>query len=154
MDLCPVGALTNGPYSFTARPWELSMTESIDVLESVNANTHIFWKGGEIMRTLPRINEDVNEEWISDKSRHGWDGVRRQRLNTPFVRKKDGSFEKWTWEKALQLIVQKMNSFKPEEMCGIIGNDVDIEACCAFRDLLHRMNIHDIDVLSNSHKLN
>jgi len=67
----------------SARPWELALTESIDVLESVNANTHVFYKGGELMRVLPKINEEVNEDWISDKSRHGWEGVKRQRLNSP-----------------------------------------------------------------------
>lgn len=120
----------------TARPWELAFTESIDVLESVNANTHVYFKGSEIMRMLPRKNEDVNEEFLSDKSRHGWDGVRRQRINRPFVRKKDGTMEKWTWEKAIQLITQKINMTEPEQMMGVIGPHMDLEAVTAFRDMM------------------
>lgn len=119
-----------------ARPWELAFTESIDVLESVHANTHVYFKGSEIMRVLPRKNEDVNEEFLSDKSRHGWDGVRRQRINTPFVRKKDGSMEKWTWEKALQLITQKIHNTPNENMLGMIGPHMDLEAVTAFRDFM------------------
>ncbi len=86
IDLCPVGALTSRPYAFQARPWELNKTESIDVMDALGANIRVDTRGPEVMRVLPRINEDVNEEWISDKTRFIWDGLRTQRLDKPYVR--------------------------------------------------------------------
>src|SRR4051794_22937404 len=87
VDLCPVGALTSKPYAFAARPWELTKTDSVDVLDAVGANVRIDARGPEVLRVLPRLHEDVNEEWISDKTRHACDGLRRQRLDRPYVRR-------------------------------------------------------------------
>src|SRR5438477_2252829 len=104
VDLCPVGALTSKPYAFNARPWELRKTESIDVLDAVGTNVRIDSRGREVMRVLPRINEDVNEEWLADKSRHACDGLRYQRLDQPYVRIA-GKLQPATWQEAFDAMV-------------------------------------------------
>lgn len=97
VDLCPVGALNNLPYSFQARPWELKSNYTIDVMDGLGANIDAHTRGSDLLRILPRINEEVNEEWISDKSRHAFDGLKKQRLVMPMVKKADGSFTDLTW---------------------------------------------------------
>lgn len=92
IDLCPVGALTSKPYTFTARPWETRKIESIDAMDAVGSNIVITTRTGEVLRVLPRVNEDVNEEWISDKTRFSYDGLKRQRLTSPMIRSRDGMF--------------------------------------------------------------
>lgn len=115
VDLCPVGALTSKPYAFTARPWELKSTESIDVLDGVGSNIRVDSRGLEVMRILPRVNEDINEEWINDKTRYAFDGLKRQRLTTPMIRQgKD--FVPCSWSEALELIASAVNKTKPENM--------------------------------------
>ncbi len=101
IDLCPVGALTSKPYAFEARPWELKKTESIDVMDAVGSNIRIDTYGWEVKRILPKVNEDINEEWISDKSRYACDGLSKQRLDTPYVREK-GKLVKASWNDALK----------------------------------------------------
>jgi NADH dehydrogenase/NADH:ubiquinone oxidoreductase subunit G len=101
VDLCPVGALNNLPYSFQARPWELKSNYTIDVMDGLGANIDAHTRGSDLLRILPRINEEVNEEWISDKSRHAFDGLKKQRLTMPLLRKQDGSFTDLTWQEAL-----------------------------------------------------
>jgi NADH dehydrogenase/NADH:ubiquinone oxidoreductase subunit G len=101
VDLCPVGALNNLPYSFQARPWELKSNYTIDVMDGLGANIDAHTRGSDLLRILPRINEEVNEEWISDKSRHAFDGLKKQRLTMPLMRNKDGTFKDLTWEEAL-----------------------------------------------------
>ena len=103
IDLCPVGALTSKPYAFEVRPWELKKTESIDVMDAVGSNIRIDTYGWEVKRILPKMNEDINEEWISDKSRYACDGLSKQRLDTPYVREK-GKLVKASWNDALKKI--------------------------------------------------
>src|SRR5262245_15660239 len=109
IDLCPVGALTSKPYAFTARPWELKKTESVDVMDAMGCNIRIDWRGREVMRVLPRTNEEVNEEWISDKTRYAFDGLKRQRLDRPFVRK-DGRLEPATWSEAFRSVAERVKT--------------------------------------------
>ena len=103
IDLCPVGALTSKPYAYTARPWELKKTETIDVMDAVGSNIRVDTRGREAMRILPRNHDDVNEEWLSDKSRFVWDGLNTQRLDTPYVRR-DGKLAASTWNDAFAVI--------------------------------------------------
>ena len=113
IDLCPVGALTSKPYAFTARPWELQKTETIDVMDGIGCNIRVDSKGNRVMRITPRENHFINEEWISDKSRFVWDGIRVQRLDAPF-KKIDGKFVATTWEDALSILSRKIWKSKKE----------------------------------------
>ena len=126
IDLCPVGALTSKPYAFEARPWDLKKTESIDVMDAVGSNIRVDTYGWEVKRILPRINEDINEEWISDKSRYACDGLLKQRLDVPYI-KENGKFKKTTWDNALRLIANKIKLIKPEKIGGIVGDLADLE---------------------------
>ena len=150
VDLCPVGALNNLPYSFTARPWELKSNYTVDVMDGLGSNIDVHTRGSDTMRILPRINDEVNEEWISDKSRHAFDGLRKQRLHIPMSRQADGTFKELTWEEALSIASQKLASVKGEEIQGIIGQFNDIESILAFKDLLNRLNCDNIDVRRNA----
>ena len=133
IDLCPVGALTSKPYAFEARPWELKKTESIDVMDAVGSNIRIDTYGWEVKRILPKMNEDINEEWISDKSRYACDGLSKQRLDTPYVREK-GKLVQASWNDALKKIVEKIKSTKANEIAGIVGDLVDLESMYVFKD--------------------
>ena len=135
-DLCPVGALTSKPYAFTARTWELRKTESIDCMDAVGSNVIVNTRAGEVMRIIPRLNEDINEEWISDKARFSYDGLKRQRLTTPYVRGADGKLASATWEEALEVVAGKLNAAGSNAM-GVTGGFVDAEAATALSDLLH-----------------
>ena len=132
IDLCPVGALTSKPYAFSARPWELTKTESIDVMDSLGANIRVDTKGREVMRILPRNNDAVNEEWISDKTRFVWDGLRRQRLDRPYVRV-DGKLKPASWPEALHAAADAM---KGKKIAGLIGDLVPVEAAFALKQLV------------------
>ncbi|KAI9143005.1 hypothetical protein BKA69DRAFT_1123475 [Paraphysoderma sedebokerense] len=137
VDLCPVGALTSKPYEFRARPWELKKTESIDVLDAVGSNIRVDSRGVEVMRVLPRNNDDINEEWISDKTRYACDGLKRQRLVTPMV--KDGdTFVNTTWEDALGRIGAAMANVSGNEMTAVAGHLADAESLVALKDLFNR----------------
>lgn len=140
IDLCPVGALTSKPFAFTSRPWELSHTESIDVLDAVGSNIRIDTRGAEVMRVLPRLNEDVNEEWISDKTRFSYDGLKRQRLDTPLVRKGD-EFVPVSWEVALNTIRERIatDKIRGDEMLAVAGDMADAEGIVALKDLFNRL---------------
>src|SRR5213075_381618 len=118
VDLCPVGALTSKPYAFAARPWELSKTESIDVMDAVGSAIRIDTRGREVMRILPRVNEDVNEEWISDNTRHVVDGLRTQRLDQPYIREQ-GRLVPASWQDAFALIATRVQAAKPERIGAI-----------------------------------
>jgi NADH-quinone oxidoreductase subunit G len=135
IDLCPVGALTSKPYPFHARPWELTKTESIDVLDAVGSNIRIDTRGEAVLRILPRLNEEVNEEWISDKTRYACDGLKTQRLDRPYVRK-NGKLAEVSWDEALAAVAEKMKSVKGSEMAAIAGNLADVEAMMALKDLM------------------
>ncbi|MCE8512704.1 NADH-quinone oxidoreductase subunit G [Ruegeria pomeroyi] len=132
IDLCPVGALTSKPYAFTARPWELTKTESIDVMDALGSNIRVDTKGREVMRILPRNHDGVNEEWISDKTRFVWDGLRRQRLDRPYVRV-DGKLKPATWPEALSAAATAM---KGKKLAGLIGDLVPVEAAFALKQLV------------------
>ena len=114
VDLCPVGALNNLPYSFQARPWELRSNYTIDVMDALGSNIDAHTRGSDLLRILPRIHEEVNEEWISDKSRHAFDGLKKQRLTVPMSRKADGTFAELTWEEAMQMASEKLGSVPGE----------------------------------------
>src|SRR5690606_34788265 len=137
-DLCPVGALTHRPWSFIARPWELEKTESIDVMDAVGSAIRVDTRGREVMRVLPRINDDVNEEWISDKTRHVADGLRTQRLDQPYARK-NGRLEPVSWEEALRIAADRLRSARPERIGAIAGDLAAAEEMFALKDLLRRL---------------
>jgi NADH dehydrogenase (ubiquinone) Fe-S protein 1 len=134
IDLCPVGALTSKPYAFTARPWELKSTESIDVSDAVGSNIRVDSRGLEVMRILPRVNEDVNEEWLSDKSRFAYDGLKRQRLSTPMILV-DGEFKQATWKEALEFIGDKLRQVDAKDISVIAGQHADCESLVVCKDL-------------------
>ena len=132
IDLCPVGALVSKPYAFTARPWELTKTESIDVMDALGSNIRVDTKGREVMRILPRNNDGVNEEWISDKTRFVWDGLRRQRLDTPYIRV-NGKLKKASWPEALAAAAAAM---KGRKLAGLVGDLASVEAAWALKLLV------------------
>tara|TARA_B110001454_G_scaffold209209_1_gene222477 strand:- start:236 stop:2275 length:2040 start_codon:yes stop_codon:yes gene_type:complete len=132
IDLCPVGALTSKPYAFEARPWELKKTESIDVMDAVGSNIRVDTYGWEVKRILPRINEDINEEWISNKTRYACDGLMKQRLDSPYIRE-NGKLIKTSWEKAYKTLINKIKTFKPEEVAGLVGDLADLEMIYSFK---------------------
>ncbi|WP_108815859.1 NADH-quinone oxidoreductase subunit NuoG [Loktanella sp. Alg231-35] len=132
IDLCPVGALVSKPYAFTARPWELTKTESIDVMDALGANIRVDTKGREVMRFLPRNHDGVNEEWISDKTRFVWDGLRKQRLDTPYIRE-NGKLRKASWPEALSAAAVAM---KGKKVAGLVGDLAPVEAAFALKQLI------------------
>ncbi|TNE62998.1 MAG: NADH-quinone oxidoreductase subunit G [Rhodobacteraceae bacterium] len=132
IDLCPVGALTSKPYAFTARPWELTKTETIDVMDALGSNIRVDTKGREVMRILPRNHDDVNEEWISDKTRFIWDGLKRQRIDTPYIRK-NGKLTKATWAEALSVAAAAM---KGKKLAALVGDLAPVEAIYALKGLV------------------
>lgn len=145
VDLCPVGALTSRPYQFAARPWELSKTETIDVMDAVGSNIRVDSRGEAVLRVLPRVNEDVNEEWISDKTRHACDGLRVQRLDRPYIRGNDGKLKEASWEDALSLVASKMKQHRPEEMAALSGNMACAESVMVLRDVLDNLGVKNRD---------
>ncbi len=152
IDLCPVGALTSNPYAFNARPWELKKTESIDVMDAVGSNIRIDAKGPEVMRIMPRLNEDVNEEWISDKSRFACDGLKRQRLDTPYVRR-DGKLEPATWDEAFSAIADKVKGMDGSKFAAIAGDLACAESMTALKDLTMAVGSKNIDCRQDGAKL-
>ncbi len=132
VDLCPVGALVSKPYSFTARPWELTKTETIDLMDALGSNIRVDTKGRQVMRILPRNNDGVNEEWISDKSRYVWDGLRRQRLDTPYIRE-NGKLRKASWGEALSAAAAAM---KGKKVAGLVGDLAPVEAVFSLKQLI------------------
>lgn len=145
VDLCPVGALTSRPYAFTARPWELTKTETIDVMDAVGANIRVDSRGEAVMRVLPRVHEDVNEEWISDKSRYACDGLRSQRLDRPYVRGRDGKLHEATWQEAFNFIAEQMRMIQPSQMAALTGNLVDVESTLALKELMTLLGCENLD---------
>ena len=137
IDLCPVGALTSKPYAFEARPWELKKTETIDVMDAVGSNIRVDAYGWEVKRVLPRINESINEEWISDKTRYACDGLLKQRLDSPYIRE-SGRLQKTSWKKAYKLLIEKIKSFKADEVGGIVGDLADLEMIYSFKNFFEK----------------
>ena len=137
IDLCPVGALTSKPYVFEARPWELKKTETIDVMDAVGSNIRVDTYDWEVKRILPIVNEDINEEWISDKTRYACDGLLNQRLDTPYV-KYNNKFEKASWDEVFKIIKSKIENTDKEKICGFVGDLTNMEASFIFKEFLER----------------
>ncbi|XP_030642368.1 NADH-ubiquinone oxidoreductase 75 kDa subunit, mitochondrial-like isoform X2 [Chanos chanos] len=144
IDICPVGALTSKPYAFTSRPWETRKTESIDVLDAVGSNIVVSTRGGEVMRILPRLHEDVNEEWISDKTRFAYDGLKRQRLTQPMVKDATGQLVAASWEDALTQVAGALQGSEGNGIAAIAGGLVDAESLIALKDVLNRLNSENL----------
>ena len=144
IDICPVGALTSKPYQFVARPWELKKTDSVDVLDAVGTNIRVDARGPEVLRILPRLNEDVNEEWLADKSRFSVDGLKRRRLDSCWVRR-DGSLVKAGWEEAFAAIEGKLKGVAGERIGAIAGDLCDAESMLALKDLMSRLGSANTD---------
>src|SRR5688572_4301779 len=144
VDLCPVGALTSKPYAFTARSWELRKTESIDAMDALGANIRGDARGNEVMRILPRLNEEINEEWLSDKSRYVYDGLKRQRLDTPYVRR-NGKLEPASWNEAFAAIAEQVKSLSGDQMAAIAGDLADCESMALLKDLMASMGCRNLD---------
>jgi NADH dehydrogenase (ubiquinone) Fe-S protein 1 len=138
VDLCPVGALTSKPYAFTARPWELHSTESIDCLDAVGANIRLDVRNTQVMRILPRVNEDVNEEWLADKSRFAYDGLNLQRLDEPLIRDGDG-FSRISWREALEILRAEVAKVDGNSMKAIAGDLACAESMIALKDLMNSL---------------
>ena len=137
IDLCPVGALTSKPYVFEARPWELKKTETIDVMDAVGSNIRVDAYGWEVKRVLPIINEDINEEWISDKTRYACDGLLNQRIDTPYI-KYNNKFEKASWDEVYKIIKSKIENTDSKKICGFVGDLSNMEASFIFKEFLER----------------
>jgi NADH-quinone oxidoreductase subunit G len=144
IDLCPVGALTSRPYAFIARPWELKKTESIDVMDAVGSNIRVDARGAEVMRVLPRLNEDVNEEWISDKTRYACDGLKRQRLDRPYVRR-DGRLRPVSWGDAFAAIRERIAGTDGSRIAAIAGDLACCESMLALKDLMAQLGSPNLD---------
>ncbi|MGB5947868.1 MAG: NADH-quinone oxidoreductase subunit NuoG [Parvibaculum sp.] len=152
VDLCPVGALTFQPFAFTARPWELRKTESIDVMDAVGSNIRLDTRGSEVMRILPRLNEDVNEEWISDKTRFIWDGLKTQRLDRPYIRE-NGKLREASWDEAFAAITARLKGAKGERIGAIVGDLAAAEEMKALKDLWAKLGSANIDCRQDGAKL-
>lgn len=144
IDLCPVGALTSKPYAFTARTWELRSTESVDVMDAVGTNITVNTRGGEVMRIIPRLNEDINEEWISDKGRFSYDGLKRQRLTSPFIKGSDGRLAEANWESALAAVADGMAGLSGADIMAVSGGFTDAETATVAADLLHTFDSDEL----------
>ena len=152
VDLCPVGALTFRPFAYTARPWELKKTESIDVMDAVGSNIRVDARGAEVMRILPRLNDDVNEEWISDKTRFVWDGLKTQRLDTPYVRE-NGRLRAATWDEAFAAIATRLKGVDGKRIAAIAGDLACAESMKALKDLYTSLGSPNIDCRQDGAKL-
>src|SRR5258706_569679 len=152
VDLCPVGALTSKPYAFNARPWELRKTESVDVMDAQGCNIRVDARGPQVMRVLPRLNEEVNEEWISDKARHACDGLVRQRLDRPYIRV-NGKLKPASWSEAFAAIAARVKATTPEKMAAIVGDLAAAEEIKALKDLMTALRVTNLDCRQDGAKI-
>jgi len=152
IDLCPVGALTSKPYAFVARPWELHKTESVDVLDAVGSNIRIDARGAQVLRVLPRLNEEVNEEWISDKTRFAHDGLIHRRLDRPYIRR-DGRLVEAEWAVALDLVADRLKTVPGERIAAVAGDLCDAESMFALKELLGGLGVTSLDCRQDGAKL-
>ncbi|MGO8841053.1 MAG: NADH-quinone oxidoreductase subunit NuoG [Methyloceanibacter sp.] len=152
VDLCPVGALTSRPYAFVARPWELTKTQSIDVMDALGSNIRIDSRGREVLRFLPRVNDAINEEWISDKTRHVWDGLRLQRLDRPYVRR-DGRLEPASWDEVLSVVARKLKGLDGDRFATLAGDLAGAEEMFALKLLAEQLGSPNIDCRQDGAKL-
>ena len=159
IDLCPVGALTSKPYAFEARPWELKKTESVDVMDAVGSNIRVDTYNWEVKRILPRLNNDINEEWISDKTRYSCDGLLKQRLDVPYI-KKENKLQKSNWDEALDLLIKKIKEVQPNEIAGHIGDMINMENALGFKKLFNLLKSNNLEFrekkfyINSSEKIN
>lgn len=147
IDLCPVGALTNKPYSFTARPWEIRKIDSVDVLDAIGSNIIVSTRTNEVLRVVPRENEDINEEWLGDKSRFACDGLKRQRLVAPLL-KIDGELKPVEWESALIAVARNLQN-AGSSVAAIAGDLTDVETLVAVKDLLGELKSKNVGIEVN-----
>jgi len=152
IDLCPVGALTSKPYAFVSRPWELTKTESVDVMDALGSAIRVDSRQTEVLRVLPRLNEDVNEEWIADKARYAVDGLARQRLDRPYLRV-DGKLREASWDEAFAAIAEQIKASKGERIAAIAGDQCDAEAMIVLKDLMSALGSANIDCRQDGAKL-
>ena len=152
VDLCPVGALTSKPYAFVARPWELTKTQSIDVMDALGSNIRVDSRGREVLRFLPRVNDAINEEWISDKTRHVWDGLRVQRLDRPYLRR-NGKLEPVTWDEAFRAIAERLRGLDGKRFAAIAGDLAAAEEMFALKLLAGQLGSPNIDCRQDGAKL-
>ena len=152
VDICPVGSLTSLPYRFTARPWELRKVESIDVFDGLGANIRVDCRGNQVMRVQPRINDDVNEEWLGDKSRFSVDGLTRQRIDRPYVRK-GTALQPASWGEALEVVAKKLSGTDATKIAAIAGDMADAEAMIALKDLMDGLGVTSLDCRQDGAKL-
>ncbi len=152
IDICPVGALTSKPYAFVARPWELRKTDSVDVLDAVGANIRVDARGSEVLRILPRTNDDVNEEWLGDKSRFSFDGLKRRRLDKPWVRQ-DGRLRPASWPEAFAAIADRLRGLPGERIGAIAGDLCDAESMLALKDLMTGLGSPNLDCRQDGARL-
>lgn len=154
IDICPVGALTSKPYAFNARPWELKKTETIDVHDAVGSNICIDTRGNEVLRILPRLNEEVNEEWISDRTRFSYDGLKVSRLDRPYIRDKDsGKLIEAGWDDAFSFIVSKLKGLKGENIAALVGDLAGVEEIVALKDLMEKLESPNLDCRTDGCKI-
>ncbi|MGC6529608.1 MAG: NADH-quinone oxidoreductase subunit NuoG [Candidatus Puniceispirillaceae bacterium] len=153
IDLCPVGALTSRPYAFVARPWELTKVESIDVMDAQGSNIRVDARAGQVMRVMPRLNEQVNEEWISDKTRYAIDGLRRQRLDTPYIRGADGKLKPASWDDAFAAIAGQLKKARAKGTAVIAGDQLDAETMFAMKSLMEKIGSPHMDCRQDGAKL-
>jgi NADH-quinone oxidoreductase subunit G len=152
IDLCPVGALTSKPYAFNARSWELEKTESIDVMDALGSNIRVDSRGLELMRILPKLNENINEEWISDKARFACDGLKVQRLDVPYIRK-NGKLLAASWDQAIEYIVEQINAVKGDEIAAISGSTTGVESMFLLKKMLSNLGSDKADANQFGYKL-
>ena len=153
IDLCPVGALTSKPYAFEARPWELKKTESIDVMDAVGSNIRVDTYNWEVKRILPRLNNEINEEWISDKTRYSCDGLLKQRLDIPYI-KKNNKLQKSNWDEAVNLLVDRIQSVQPNEIAGHIGDMINMENALSFKHFFKTLKSENLDFREKNFYIN
>ena len=144
IDLCPVGALTSKPYAFEARPWELKKTESVDVMDAVGSNIRVDTYNWEVKRILPRLNNDINEEWISDKTRYSCDGLLKQRLDVPYV-KKNNKLQKSTWDEVISILAEKIKTINSDEIGGHIGDMISLENALSFKKFFSALKTNNLE---------
>ncbi len=145
IDLCPVGALTSKPYAFVARPWELKKTDSIDVFDAMGSHIRVDSKGDKVLRVLPRINEDINQEWISDKTRFAYDGLNHQRLDRYYFRDNDAKLKEISEEKSIDILKNKFQKTNEKRIFSLVGNTLDCESIFSFKLLLDKLNLKNYD---------
>ena len=153
IDLCPVGALTSKPYAFEARPWELKKTESVDVMDAVGSNIRVDTFNWEVKRILPRLNNDINEEWISDKTRYSCDGLLKQRLDVPYI-KKNNKLQKSNWDEVISILVEKIRKMSPNEIGGHIGDMVNLENALSFKKFFSVLKSDNLEFREKKYYIN